>query len=145
DQFAEVFPERIFEDVCNDDTLFAVHGSAAGAGAGPDGEAVNGADVGFGEAGSGAVAEVPAVLIQKEEGTKETGNCNSTKRTRVERVPLRGAPVAIISRSRVWMASKPSVRLRWVRSRTILEAPMMLPARSLTGEIVRETWRRQPS
>src|SRR5208337_4881600 len=73
DQFAEVFPERIFEDVCNDDTLFAVHGSAAGAGAGPDGEAVNGADVGFGEAGSGAVAEVPAVLIQKEEGTKETG------------------------------------------------------------------------
>ena len=37
------------------------------------GEAVNGADVGFGEAGSGAVAEVPAILIQEEEGTKETG------------------------------------------------------------------------
>src|ERR1700682_599843 len=66
-------PERILENVGDDNRFSAVHGRAAGSRLRSDAKAVDGLGVRLGKAGSGAVPHVLPVLIKEQDRAKQAG------------------------------------------------------------------------
>src|ERR1700732_2704638 len=66
-------PERILENIGDDNRLSAVHGRAARSCLRSDAKAVDGLGVELGKAGGGAVPRVLSVLIEKQDRAKQAG------------------------------------------------------------------------
>src|SRR3984957_1807306 len=66
-------PERIVENISNDNRLSAVHGGPTRSRLRSDGKAVDGLGVGLGKAWGGAVPHVLPVLMEEQDGAKQAG------------------------------------------------------------------------
>src|SRR5712671_5360195 len=66
-------PERILENVGDNDRFSAVHGGATRSRLRSDAKAVDGLGVGLGKAGGGAVPHVLPVLVEEQDRTEQAG------------------------------------------------------------------------
>src|SRR5258708_18705675 len=111
-------PERILENVGDDNRLSAVDGRAARSRLRSDAKAVDGLGVGLGKTGCGAVPHMLPVLVKEQYRAKQPANWASTTRTRFSSISSSGASRAIISKIRLSPSRRASARLRSVISVT---------------------------
>ena len=132
-QLAVVRPQRISGDVLDDDLPLAVGGRATGSVRGTDGQTVDGAVVGFRQAGCRTVPHMDAVVVEQEDRQIASGSCFSKLNIKRSSTSCSGDRLPMSSSALFSQASISSASVRSVMSITMDATPATAPCSSMSG------------